>query len=76
MKHYTLLILSFLFTIQLNAQQSFSGTIVSETKENIAGALIQTKSKTFSKQVISKSDGSFFFLMYHRMEFIRLEIPV
>lgn len=60
MKHYTLLILSFLFTIQLNAQQSFSGTIVSETKENIAGALIQTKSKTFSKQVISKSDGSFF----------------
>lgn len=59
MKYYTLLMLSFLFAIQLNAQQSFSGTIISETKENIAAALIQVKSKTFSKQVVSKSDGSF-----------------
>ncbi|MBL0884619.1 MAG: TonB-dependent receptor plug domain-containing protein, partial [Chitinophagaceae bacterium] len=59
MKYYTLLILCFLFTIQLKAQQSFSGSILSETKENIAGAFVLVKSKTFSKQVISKSDGSF-----------------
>ncbi len=60
MKYCTLIILSFLFAIQIQAQQSFSGTIASETKENIPGAVVQLKNKSFSKQVISKSDGSFF----------------
>lgn len=75
MKPSIIILLLLCFSITSLAQTSFSGKVISETKEVIKSASIRIRNKTFNQQTTSKPDGSFGFQLPSNGIYI-LEIQV